>query len=368
MAITAGQLIKMPLSASSGVTVLDAAVIVFCLPGILKLKFKLKKPPLFVTGALLFLVTASLSLILTPLHLQLSQYFLSFLYTIRFSAYILLGWEIYSGAYPDLSSKIPGIFIYSGLALAVLGLAQFIFFPDLRFLAQTGWDPHYFRTVSTFFDPNFAGAFFILALILLVSLKNRFTTLFFAILYFALLTTFSRSSYLMFLISGLEFSIVRKSKKYFLTTLILFTLLLTGFWIYNRLVATPRNISRSQSASFRLSTWQQGLQIFEKNPLLGVGFNAYKYAVSEYKLGDTEFLKSHGSSSNDSSLLFVVSTTGILGLAAYLFFLFSMLSGSNKRILLPAVLGLIAHSIFNNSLFYPPILGWLILMSAAPKK
>lgn len=365
-ALSSGQLIRVPYL-SGGITALDIIVFLLSVIGLLKLRFKFKKPA-FLIPALIFILIALLSLFLTPLRLTKAEYLTAFSYTGRFFIYLLFPSLIFSGAFPKIQKNLGKILTFAGIILAVLGLLQLIFFPDLRFLTVAGWDPHYFRTVSTFFDPNFAGAFFVLALILLMSDKNRATPLFFAILYFALLTTFSRSSYAMFLISGLTFSFIKKSKKYALITLILFTFLLFGFQIYNRLVAEPRNISREASASSRLGTWQQGFAIFGKNPVLGVGFNAYRYAVREYKLGDAEFLKSHGSSSNDSSLLFVASTTGIIGLLAFLYFLFSIGGCAKRQILLPAVLGLAAHSFFSNSLFFPPILGWLIFMSAVPKK
>lgn len=365
-ALSSGQLIRVPYL-SGGIAALDIIVFLLSAIGLLKLKFKFKKPA-FLIPALIFILIALLSLFLTPLRLTSAEYLTALSYTGRFFIYLLFSWLIFSGAFPKIQKNLGKILTFAGIILAVLGLLQLIFFPDFRFLTVAGWDPHYFRTVSTFFDPNFAGAFFVLALILLMSDKSRLTPLFFAILYFALLTTFSRSSYAMFLISGLTFSFIKKSKKYALITLILFIFLLYGFQIYNRLVAEPRNISRDQSASSRLSTWQQGFAIIGKNPVLGVGFNAYRYAVREYKLGDAEFLKSHGSSGNDSSLLFVASTTGIIGLLAYLYFLFSIGGCAKRQILLPAVLGLTAHSLFSNSLFFPPILGWLIFMSAVPKK
>lgn len=370
-ALSSGQLIRLPYL-SGGITALDIIVFLLSVIGLLKLKFKFKKPP-FLKSALFFILIALFSLKLTPLHLSFNEYFFAVSYTARFSFYLLLGWVIFSGAFASLKNNIPKIFILSGFIIAVLGVIQLAVFPDLMFLSAEGWDPHYFRLVSTFLDPNFTGAFLVLSLISISHLRGgneatpRVLYIIFALIFVALLMTFSRSSYGMFVISGLTFSFIKKSKKYVLITLILFAFLLFGFQIYNRLVAEPRNISRDQSASFRLNTWQQGFTIFGRNPVLGVGFNAYRYTLREYQLGDEEFLKSHGSSGNDSSLLFVASTTGIAGLLAYLYFLFSILR-SNRQILLPAVLGLIAHSLFSNSLFYPPVLGWLIFMSAGPKK
>lgn len=378
LAIIAGQLIKLPVVGyGGGVTILDLTVLFLCLVGLIKLKLKLAQPPLFLKGTVVFIAVAILSLMLTPLHLRPTEILVSFLYTIRFALYVLLGWVILSDTFPALKNNIPRILILSGFALAITGLLQFVFLPDLRFLTQWGWDPHYFRTVSTFLDPNFAGAFFVLTLILLLSLRGgslrptwqSFSI--FTIIYLALVTTFSRSSYAMFLASGLVFSTLKRSIKLGFITIIFFVILLAGFRIYSQLVATPRNIDRTQSASFRFNTWQQGLTLFQKSPILGIGFNAYRYGIKEYNLGDTEFLESHGSSSNDSSLLFVASTTGIIGLGTYLYFLWTLFKssyGEKNFILTAGLAGLIIHSFFANSLFYPPILAWILLTSAISKK
>lgn len=367
--IASGQLIRLPFL-GGGVTLLDLTVIAFSVFGVFKLKFKLKNPPLL-KSALSFILIALFSLLLTPLHLTLSEYLISFSYIIRLFLYIFFAWVVYSGNFLDTKKT----FLISGIAFAVLGLLQFIFFPNLDFLTTNGWDPHYFRTVSSFLDPNFAGAFLVLTLLTFTAshlrggtvLTPRVFYIIFAVIYITLLTTFSRSSYLMFFVSGLTFAFLNKSKKYFFLTLVLFAFLLLGFKTYSILVTTPRNIDRTESASYRLATWQQGLDLFRKSPLLGVGFNAYRFGIKEYNLGDRQFLQSHGASSNDFSLLFVLSTTGIAGLIVYFYFLWTLIKLKNI-ILTAGLAGLLVHSVFANSLFYPPLLAWILLISATPKK
>lgn len=384
LAIIAGQIIRIRIG-SGGITLLDLVIIAFCTWGLFRSKFRLKKPPKSIVAAFIFVLVATVSLIFTPLHLQPLEYLTSFSYIIRFTLYILFAWLIFSKSFGDFQKEIHNTLIYSGLGLAILGLLQFIFLPDLGFLTKEGWDPHYFRTVSTFLDPNFAGAFFVLTLILLFknaqtsypqtsyfrgrnTMTPRVLYILFIITFLALLTTFSRSSYLMFLISGLSLSFFKKSKSLVLIVITLFLVLLLGFKIYTQLISKPRNIDRGQSASFRLNTWQQGLILFQKFPILGVGFNAYKFALKEFELGNQQFLQNHGSTGNDSSLLFVASTTGIVGFVSYLFFLISLIWETKNYTLISIILGLMIHSIFSNSLFFPPILLWLLLTSAVPKK
>ncbi len=337
-------------------------VLIFCLLGLHRLKFKLALPKHLPPG-LGFVLIGIISLILTPLNLSLTESAISFSYILRFFLYLLFGWTVYSGAFPKIKMNIAKIFISSGIGLAIIGLLQLVFLPNLEFLRSLGWDPHFFRTVSTFLDPNFAGAYFVLTFLLLT--EKKYQKIFLILTFAALLTTFSRSAYLMFLISGLTLSYLKKSKVLAFSFVILFLILLAGFYTYGELVAKPRSINREQSASFRLNTWQQGLTIFEKNPIFGVGFNAYKYALREYKLADVQFLDSRGSSSNDSSILFILSTTGLIGFIIYSLFIITLVKSSlkNNFIFVSGLCGLLIHSFFANSLFYPFILIWIFLIS-----
>lgn len=360
LSFIAGQLIKIPFWGYGGLTLLDLFVFFISLLLLWRLKLKLNTPPLFISASIIFIFFASLSLLLSPLDLSPTETFISFSYTVRFFVYILFGWLLYSSKFLKISNDF---FIKAGLILAVLGLMQLILLPDLRELQNQGWDPHYFRTVSTYLDPNFLGAFLVLSLMPLTRKKlTLITTACFVLIFMALLTTFSRSSYLAFGVAFLSLSFLNKSKKLLCLTIVLIVLLFLGFSTYQKLVSTPRNINRDQSAGYRINSWEHGWEIFQKNPILGIGFNAYRFALSKYSLAPEQFVRSHGASSNDSSLLFVAATTGIFGLVSYLFFLLTMAMGSNKNfIFLSGLAALIVQSFFANILFYPFILIWIIL-------
>lgn len=368
LSILTGQLIKIPLGGErSGGTLLDLTLISIVLFGLWKLKLKLSQPPLFIKAGLLFILVTILSLILSPLNLNFNEYLISFFYIVRFSLLILLGWIILSGGFNDLKKNIYSLLILTGISLSILGLLQFIFIPDLMFLQKYGWDPHYFRTVSTFLDPNFTGAYLVLTIILLIQnvMIRRGWKILFVIVYLALLTTFSRGAYLAFLVSFTSFAILNKSIKIALITTLLFMGLMLGFNTYQKIIAHPRNVDRKQSAESRLGTWQQGFKLFQSNPILGVGFNSYKFALRQYHFADEQFLKSHGSSSNDSSLLYVAATTGSIGLISYVFFLISIfITGIRTHPQLSAgLIGISAQSFFANTLFYPHLLLWIILVA-----
>lgn len=371
VSILTGQLVKIPVFGSSGIILLDLTVAFLCLWGLKNLKFRLKRLAKQIIIPYLFLLAGVMSLILTPLHLTPLEYLISASYGIRFFIYVLLGWIVYLGGLPKLRFNISKVFRLSVIGLSIFGLFQFIFLPNLAFLESEGWDPHYFRTASTFLDPNFLGVFLTLAFIpfLTDNLKLKKKIFIPILIFLAILTTFSRSSYLMFLVAGVSLALLKKSLKLAGITLVIFIIFILGFTVYTNVVAKPRNIDRTQSASFRLNTWQQGLTISSQLPsqVLGVGFNAYRFAIEKYNLGNEQFSKSKGSTYNDSSLISVLVTTGFFGLAVYIVWLsFLFLDGTRSeqgKIFSASLLGLIVASFFNNTLFYPPILLWIILSS-----
>ena len=71
----------------------------------------------------------------------------------------------------SLPKKTPSLLNISFFMIPVLGLLQYLFFPDLRFLKTIGYDDHYFRLTFPFLDPNYTGAF--LAFISFYSLKTK---------------------------------------------------------------------------------------------------------------------------------------------------------------------------------------------------
>jgi hypothetical protein len=68
----------------------------------------------------------------------------------------------------------------------------------------------------------------------------------------------------------------------------------------------------------------------------------------------------------DSSLLFVAATTGIIGAAAYIYLLFSMIrNGKKSRFYIASFAALLVHSLFVNSLFYPWVMIWMWILTGA---
>ncbi|MFZ5366417.1 MAG: O-antigen ligase family protein [Patescibacteria group bacterium] len=293
----------------------------------------------------------------------------------------LLRWIFYAGLYfviydlvQSAKCKVQSILsclMITGTATAVLGLLQYIFVPDTRFLEKYGWDPHLYRVIGTFFDPGFLGAILVLTLILIVSslhsdekMKHRgIIFLVGMIVYVALALTYSRASYLAYLGAMGTIAWVKKAPKFFLAVLV--AGIITVF-LLPRPGGEGVRLERESTIKFRLINWRQSLVIAKEHLLFGVGFNAYRYAQRDY--GFLEFANwraSHAGGGADSSLLFVLATTGIFGLLAYLWLWGKILVNSAKAanlLVLASVIALLVHSWFVNSLFYPWIMGWLWIL------
>ncbi len=380
ISIAAGQLTKFFSGTTPSATLLDLIILFFCVVGLYQLKGKLAKPNPIIFSALLFCSIALLSLLFTPLNLSLNEYFISGSYIIRIFIYSLFVWIIFSGGLKIIKENLINIFFYSTLTLAILGLLQLIFIPNLMFLNKYSWDPHYFRTVSTFLDPNFLGAFLVIGLLLLITKQVSVSPLqqkiLFIIIYLAFVTTFSRGAALTLITSLLTLSLLLKSLKLFSLTIILTAGFAIAFFAYTTFVSSPRNIDRTQSASYRIDSWQQGITMFQAYPIHGVGFNSYKYALDQLALVHEGYTNSRGATTNDSSLVYVLATTGSIGMIFYFNFFWQLLSTSLisfkqgsvlAAVFFSSIVGLTFQSFFSNTLFYPFLLMWILLAAVSLK-
>src|SRR5258708_1648318 len=230
LGLAAGELLRLPIFNSGGVILLDISLVIFGLASLLKYH-RFKSPPFSIKVGVVFVVISLLSQLFSPLSLSFNERLIGVSYIIRFLLYLAAGFLI-SMNFFQLKKNTLQLLLSSGITLAILGLLQLIFIPNLQFLVSSGWDPHYFRTVSTFLDPNFAGAFFGLTLIVLYLFKpfsKRIFLVVFSLLFIALLTTFSRGSYLLFGVSFLTISLLTRSTKTLALTTILTAILIVGF-------------------------------------------------------------------------------------------------------------------------------------------
>lgn len=383
LSLIAGQLLRIPVTEGSAIQLTDILVVTLSLVWIIKkiiLNEKIKStflgPFLFI-----FLSIAFLSFINGLRFLSLDQAMISFFYLLRLWAYAALFFIA-----TDIFEQEKNIHLFKKIllfvffAVAVAGIVQIIIFPSLsKWAALYGWDPHMYRLFSTFLDPNFVGAFLVIGLMTVLgilfytkSIEGKLILIVLAIIFLvSIILTYSRSTYLFLAISFLTFSILR-SKKLLLLGMAAIIIILLIF---------PKSVERieggfniDESARTRFQTWSKTITIIRDHPVLGVGFNAFRYAQDRYSfLEDTA--QDHSGAGSDSSILFIFATCGFFGLLAYLIFYILALIKTKKVFnysslqrkgfalaLFSILVGLAFHSVFVNSLFYPAIMVLFFVM------
>lgn len=345
-----------------------------------KEKFKGFKNNTFALPFTLFISVGLIALLINLTWLAPNQFFVSLLYWFRWVSYALL-FPIVLQFEQSFKKRI-GIFLFiDGLIILVLGYLQYFFYNSLKNVQHLGWDEHMHRMVSVFLDPNFAGAFFVLFFLLLGGIllqqqriSIRYKGLLGIIFLFALLAvflTFSRSSFLMLLAASAAFLIVINRKKLMLFVfgaMLLFTLAVSPQF-YNE----NMNLFRIASSMARIENYQVAITIITDHPIIGVGFNSYRYTKDLYGLPrDWIDAPSHADAGVDNSFLFVLATTGIIGGFCYGWFWLRVLRQllgefrKKKNILavvaFSSVIGLFVHSLFVNSLFFAPLMLWYFVL------
>ncbi len=323
-------------------------------------------------GFLLFILACFLSLLLTPIRLTLLELGISAMYPVRllvyFSYYLTVSFLIKSKKIQP--NKIIKLLVYSGTSLAILGWLQYFLYPNLRNLLYLGWDPHLGRIFSTFLDPNYFGLILVLTLIVLI---NSFTPrsaswrtgVFLALFNFVtMLFTYSRSSYLAMVGVSLFYSLVKKKIFYFILLIII---LAGGAFLLPRSEGIGVRLERTFSFTERVKNWQEAVSIFAKQPLTGVGFNTLRYARRQYDIPVDDWQNNHAGAGVDNSFLFVLATTGLVGL--FLFIKLLVRIYLHSGLLVKGTLVAISiHSLFTNSFFYPWILYWFWIVVAVDHK
>ncbi len=260
------------------------------------------------------------------LHYPFTQLLVPFLYTLRLLAYLAL--------YLVLKKSkllIPSFyFLLAGLTTLLIGLVQYIALPDMRVFQYLGWDDHLNRLTLPHFDPTFTS---VMLGLFLLSLSPKLW--YFSVLTFiSILLTYSRSVWLSLIFTGLMFI---KNKK---------ILLISGVLVLMSLFALPQkfgegnNLLRTYSISSRLSTDVNIIKNTGWNLVIGQGMNTFPR------------------NSINNSYLYLLATTGVIGLTGWVMFMISLYQKSLHK---PMLIFFFIASLFNNVMFYPFALLWVLL-------
>lgn len=379
-----GEVIRITLIPNATVKLLDVGVLFLLLLSVTQI-IELKKiatvtnDPLW-KPILLFLGVAGVSLFVNSVSLNAQQFTVALSYLLR--------WGMYAAVYFIVRSfdtsfrhRIQYLLLIPGVLLVANGLLQYFFYNDLRNLYYLGWDDHMHRLFTTFLDPNFAGAFFVLFFLYLLGLfyqTKEKTRLGIGILIgltgLVIFLTYSRSALLMLAVGVFVFLVIQRKLRWFLLLLLLVGIFMSVLYATGQYKVENTNLFRVASSEARLETASIAWQLFQKNPVFGVGFNAYRYAQVQAGFRTPKgAATSHADAGSDTSLLFVLATTGFVGFIAYVFIWVTVTryiwDNIRKRdmyttVLVASIAGLFVNSLFINSLFFPSIMLWMWILLA----
>lgn len=392
-----GQLLRLPYLQGTGILISDfilGCIGIFWLYQLITKQSKIRFNKINL-ALIIFIIFTLVSLLFNIYTLPSYDSLISLFYYLRLFAYLSLFFIVQD--FPKQKSKVFNLTIGTTLAIALLGFLQLKFFPNFEVLRmqEEGWDPHIGRMLSTWFDPNFLGGFFVFVLSLLSgvivvkfnksksflnflhSKKNLILTSLFFLFSLSLVLTYSRSSYLAFLTAMFLLTLIASRKLLLIGAIFVVLLFSVSDRMQTRVVDAyesaqsifnPYSVDTlDATARFRLESWKDGFALFNEKPFIGHGFNTLRYIQA--KRGLTEW-KSHNAGGIDASLLTLLVTTGSLGLILFLSFIFQLLKKvylnykQESDVLIQGlnlgyfcgIIGLLVHSLFVNSLLFPFIM------------
>lgn len=366
---------------SIAVTPLDVLVFITVLFwSLLKVKGNRVSKTAFSFPAILFIFICILSLIINSIRFSFAEILVGSLYLIRWSMYFLIVFVLMDFQKETIVSIKKSLTIAAAFII-FSGYVQYFLYPNLRNLFYLGWDDHLYRLFSVFLDPNFTASIlslFLFALLPFVTSNKKLIIektvgvwVTFLIAFIALLLTNSRSGYIMFGVGSIILLTLLGKKKQIV--FILLALFIGIMLLPKDLGSAGVELWRTASIFARIESAQQAWHIFRDNPLIGVGFNTYRYAQKDYGFtNQSHWELSHSGAGTDNSFLFVLATTGVIGICTYIFFWWRIIShywyryletkksdASLYSVVLASIVGLFVNAIFINSLFYTPILFWI---------
>lgn len=307
----------------------------------------------------------AITLIISLFHCQPIANLLAILYFIRFIGYFIF---FFYFSY-HLKQKKINVNLYQKLVLVITGiicvfsLVQYFLYQDLGNLAYQGWDPHLYRLVGLFFDPPVtASVFFLIGLFIWLNVENKYLKYgSVSLLFILFFLTYSRGGFLALLGTIVIYSIRKMNIKY----LVFFAILAVGlYFIIPKNLSEGLNLTRTTSISTRMKDYSKAVSIWKKHLYLGIGYNHIRFEKDSYEeeIITEKYNPSHASSSFHSSFLIILVTSGVLGLALYIWFMgsFAMVN----QFAFYSVVFLSIYSLTDNVLLHPFMLFLLVALTA----
>jgi O-antigen ligase len=369
MTFPLGVAIRVSLSPQVYVYPVDIAVVITGIVGLYMLIVQKKRimPKILV----ILLSIALLSLIVNATWLSLSEWIVSSMYLVRLIFYLLLIPVVSQLFSRQQKIQLHRALIGSIFMTVLFGFLQYVLYPNLRNLQYLGWDEHLYRIFSTFLDPNFASAIFVLLFWItagyLARKHNRKWEKYLAVAIMiltsiAIVTTYSRTGLVMFGVSLVVYSVLKRQLTVLAISLVL--LVLSIIFLPKDLQSEGVNLLRTASIYSRFEAYKDASAIVQKNPILGIGFNAYRYAQVREDVGGAKVMTSHAGAGVSNSYLFILATTGIVGFLMFIYAVIVLLRniaidkklGAQKYSVLAMCSAILVGSLTENILFYSFVL------------
>jgi len=324
----------------------EVGVILILLSLFIKKKFQPLISNRQLTNALIIFISALLlSFMINLSHFNSTQNIIAGLYIIRLLMYL-----IFAVYLVNQKLKIYKIVIIFTVVTLIVGFVQYFLYPDLRNLFYDGWDPHLFRIFGQFFDTSIAGAIYGLLFLYFIQKgrvkPNKLNIFLLILLLLFIVLTFSRSLYLALIFTSVVYLFKNKLSKIVFYLIIMFFVLVI---IVPKPSGEGVNLTRMFSIDSRVEDYKVAINLWSKKPIFGYGYNHIRDIKNTNQTVDN-----HAASSFHSSFLNILVTGGVVGLVAYLFFLFKFFSLRIYGVYYGVFLIIMSH--FDNILLHPFIL------------
>lgn len=289
------------------------------------------------------------------------------MYLMRFVMYFF----VFSFSWKALRS-IRSWIIVGFYGFVIFGLLQYLGIPDTRFLFFSGWDRHYFRLIGTMLDPNYEGVMLgilgIFGIFKFQKTKSSIWAFLSFISLIGLIFTFSRASWIATGIGLLVLlqRLTLKANKKSLFVFFVFMISLVIFVISPKPGGEGVNLARTTSITERVKSWTEGFTIWTRHPWFGIGFNNYRL----FHPSEATYVASgenRAANSPSSSWLLLLSTLGVFGVPGIFWIAGKEISAiwSERPMWLSIIAVVAVHAFFNNTFFYAPLWGLLLLIRAS---
>lgn len=325
------------------------------------------KRPVYYFYLMDFIYIAIFSNLISIVFIPYKSVFLGSLYLIRLISYIVFSVVIWNVIiiFPKLKIYLNKVIFIIILLISILGWLQYFFYFDMRVLEYSGWDNHYGRITAPFLDPTYTSVILLLGLIFIFKFylikRKKIFILFLILILITILFTYSRATiFTLLIIAGIELIKLMKKKG-----LILLTAIILAIFLLPRIASEGTRLERTQSIIQRVQNYKETSSIYIQKPIFGWGFSNLCYLRYTRSGGN---INSHSCSGSDSSILFILATTGLVGflVLANIIKNISLHLKNNiySNILKLSFLSVFIHSFFANSIFYSYIMGWFSILLA----